>query len=140
MTTQGPDGKTHGLGELVRAYRSYTGLSQRGFAVQLGMSERGLYDIESGRRGSPVGFIDSCESVVEKFDIDVKEAVEMAEQLVDSRDSAEGPVVHIPVSDDPDEDYQRVVLGRAAVVGGQIVPTLDGRYGADFRERKASTG
>ena len=81
MTAPNPPDFTEGLGELVRAYRRYTGLSQRTFAERLGIAEKSLSDIEIGRRDTPKGFIDSCEAVVAKFDDEVERVIRQAEQM-----------------------------------------------------------
>lgn len=123
MTTPKPETYTAGLGELARAFRKYTGLSQHTFADRLGIREKSLSDIEIGRRDAPRGFIDSCEKVVSLFDKDVDETLAQAEEMAGGD---EEKAIHFRVSDDEDDEYIRAVVGRAAVTGDDvIVPVLD---------------
>jgi len=121
-----------GKGELLRAYRKYVGLSLRGFAVQCGIKEKSLLDMEVGRRDIPEGVFDTVESVMERFDAEVEQTIAQAEQMLE--DNPEG-VVEFRVTDEPDEDWVRAVIGRAAVTSGLIVPILDGTYHARREDR-----
>lgn len=118
-----PEDFTSGLGELVRQMRAYLGVSQRTFGKLVGCSERALSDIEIGRRDTPRGFITSCEAVLTTFDNDVEEASDKAFQMLQGD---EEQVVNFTVSADPDQEYVRAVIGRAAILEGTIVPILDG--------------
>lgn len=111
------------MGELVRAHRKYTGLSQRAFAEKCGLKEKSLSDIEVGRRDMPDGFLDTVEKVLEEFDADVEKTIDAAAHRLKESDAVD-KVVHFDVSEDPDQDWVRAVIGRAAVTSGLIVPRL----------------
>jgi len=108
-------------GELVRAHRLYTGLSQRTFAARMRIQERSLSDIEVGRRSCPPGFIDTVAKVVDEFDADVDLAIERAESMIAANDDGTG-IVTVTVSLRSRDEWQRVVLGRAAITSGVILP------------------
>lgn len=119
-TTKNPQDYTAGLGELVRAHRKYTGLSQRTFAEQCGIREKSLSDIEIGRRDTPPGFLDTVEQVVSRYDNEVEATIQRAGVMVeDGHDEIE-----FTVSTDPDDEWVRAVIGRAAVLARTIRPTL----------------
>lgn len=114
------------LGELVRAHRLYTGLSQRTFAERLGIKETSLSDIEIGRRDTPEGFMVSVETVVAQFDEEVDKCIKAAEQGVGDDDSK---TLHIRVTADPDDEWARAVIGRAAVTSTDLIlPILESQY------------
>jgi transcriptional regulator with XRE-family HTH domain len=118
---QRPSEYRNDQGELVRAHRLYTGLSQRTFAARIGIQERSLSDIEIGRRDCPPGFIDTVAKVVDDFDADVDMAIERSEALIaDSGDDT--GIVEVTVSLRSRDEWQRVVIGRAAVTSGVILP------------------
>lgn len=121
MTTQNPAEYRDDLGELVHAHRLYTGLSQRTIAERIGIKERSLSDIEIGRRSCPPGFLDAIAKVVDAFDADVDAAVANAQKLLDATEDGDD-AVHVRVSLRASDEWQRVVLGRAAVTSGLIVP------------------
>lgn len=115
------------VGELVRAHRMYIGLSQRAFATKLGIPEKSLSDIEIGRRSGTQRFLDYVIDQVDEFDEAVKLTVTAAEDRL--KHKAE-ETVHIEVDDESEleAEWQRAVIGRAAVESGLIVPLLVGRY------------
>lgn len=117
-----PDLK-EGLGELMLAYRTYTGLSQRVFAEKLGIRENSLSDIEIGRRPCADAVMDRAEEITREFDTAVNEVIERATELL--KDQPED-VVRFPVSRETGQEWVRAVVGRAAAESGLIVPTLDG--------------
>jgi len=117
-----PPAYTEGLGELIRAHRNYIGLSPRSMALKIGMGEKSFVDIENGRRACPPGLLDSVVHVVATFDRDVQKAVEVAE----SAQATENEPFEMPVNNDPRLEWQRAVIGRAAVDSGLILPILVG--------------
>jgi predicted transcriptional regulator len=106
---------SEGYGELVRAYRSYIGVSQRTMADKIGIGERSLSDIEVGRRRCPKGFINSVEKVVVEHEDAVEKLVEFA--------GDQGETI-IEVSDDPAQEWTRSIVGRAGVTTPHIRPVL----------------
>lgn len=112
----------NGLGELMLAMRQYTTLSQRVFAERVGIKEGSLADIEINRRPCPIPVRERAEKVVDEFDAAVDKAVLEAEEILKGTED----VVYLPVSREPGNEWVRAVLGRAAVVSGLIVPTVDG--------------
>lgn len=123
MSTPRPADYVDGWGELIRAHRLYIGLSQRTFAQRLEMSERSLSDIEIGRRRCPPGFLDSVVAVIREFDSDVEKAVRAAADSMAGQ-PAEATMTPIEVSADPENEWNRVVIGRAAVKSGLAMPVL----------------
>ena len=117
-----PSDYSEGWGELIRAHRFFMGISQRTLADKLKMGERSLSDIEVGRRSCPPGFLSSVELVADEFDKDVEKAVSYAAKA----DAGDDGLVPMPVSDAPEKEWQRAVIGRAAVETGTIMPTLIG--------------
>lgn len=110
MAPPNPPTYTHGLQETIRAHRLYMGLSKDGMAVQLKMNGRTYDRIESGDRDCPPGLIDSINAVVSRFDDEVDAWITKAQ---------DDPVkVHVP--NDPRQEWQRAVLGRAAVESPHI--------------------
>lgn len=107
-------------GELIRAHRLFLGISQRTMAEKLKIAEKSLSDIEVGRRQCPPGFLDSVEKIADQFDRDVELTVAVA----DGQDSR----MEIEVSNDPEQEWKRAVVGRAAVESGRIMPILVGKY------------
>lgn len=112
-------GWTEGLGELVRAHRLYTGLSPRAFADECGIREQSLIDIETGRRDTPDGLMQTVEKVVERFDDEVEQVVRRAEEMLVGKEDA---TVHLEVTDEYGKEWQRAVVGRAAVTSGLVFP------------------
>lgn len=119
-------GWTAGLGELVRAHRAYTGLSQRAFAEEIGIREQSLVDIETGRRDTPDGLLDTIAGVIERFDDEVTQCERQAEKMLNSTDPGDGSTgtVNFTVSEKLGDEWVRAVIGRAAVLGGKITPIL----------------
>lgn len=122
MTEQRPSEYVDGWGELIRAHRYMIGVSQRTMADRIGISERSLSDIEIGRRACPPGFLDSVEEVVAEFDGDVELAIEAAETVL-GKNTPDGRV-DFHVKPTPEGEWKRVVIGRAAVESGKIMPVL----------------
>lgn len=117
MTTEErPSDYSDGYGELVRAYRYYMGISQRTLAFKIGMSERSLSDIEVERRRCPRGFINTVEKIVDKFDTDVQGVVDSVPQDTETT---------FTVTDHPNQEWARAVVGRAAATSGLIRPILE---------------
>lgn len=112
-------------GELIRAHRNFLGISQRTMSERLKIGEKSLSDIEIGRRPCPPGFLDSVESVADEFDDDVEATVKVAELWSKERGDAR---MDIEVSSDPEDEWKRAVVGRAAVESGRIMPILVGKY------------
>jgi transcriptional regulator with XRE-family HTH domain len=127
-TTQRPPDYAEGYGELVRAHRLYIGASQRTMAERIGMAERSLSDIEVGRRACPPGFIDTLDRVVGEFDDAVDTVMRSARQRTDNDGHQQ---MAVEVSDKPNKEWDRLVMGRAAVHSkGRIVPVLSVRRAA----------
>ncbi|EIC63580.1 helix-turn-helix domain-containing protein [Mycobacteroides abscessus] len=131
MPEKRPPEYTEGLGELIRAHRNYIGLSSHSMAFKLGMKPKSFSDIEIGRSACPPGLIDSILGVIEEFDRDVEKVIDVAK---DSQASEDDPF-EMPVRDDPRADWQRAVIGRAAVDSGVILPILVGNHEARRSER-----
>lgn len=109
-----------GLGELVRSYRTYIGLSSSAFAREIGIPEAALSAIERNHKDLPESLLESIEALVERFDQEVKELTSMVLKDVGDEDMT----VDIKVSKDPEDAWARAVTGRAAVQTGAIVPVL----------------
>lgn len=121
---------TDGYGEWIRAQRIYMGLSQRELATTIPIDRRTLQRIENGTERCPAGFLDTMSNLVDTFDREVDDTIDVAEQM-----GAIGPgsakimgsdpsAIHMNVStdDDPAHVWTRAVIGRAAVDSGLIVP------------------
>jgi transcriptional regulator with XRE-family HTH domain len=111
----GPAEYTEGLGEVVRGYRLYTGLSREGMAAKLGMALRSYERIEDGDRDGtacPPGLFDTLESLMNEFDETVAELLKTDTKI---------PIV---VSTDPDQEWHRCAANRAAVEHEDIKLTL----------------
>jgi transcriptional regulator with XRE-family HTH domain len=118
-------------GELVRAHRLYTGLSQRTFAERCGLKEKSLSDIEIGRRDMPEGFIDTVADVVAQFDDEVDQVIRRAESIIGDD---ERHAIEFRVTDDDNDEWARVVIGRAAVTSDDLIlPILDGIHQQEDR-------
>lgn len=108
-----PADYTAGLGETVRAARSYIGISQRGLARRLKMDRRSYQRIEADTTDCPPGLLDSLEAVIQQFDSEVDEVVSSAAK----RYNAFG-LVSLEVTDDPADEWTRAVVARATVMAG----------------------
>lgn len=108
-------GYVAGLGEMLRSARLYVALSRDGFATKLGMAERSYRRMESGERPIPPGLLDTMDAVLDEFDSAVEMVIERA--------SRSGDLV-IEVRDDPEGEWHRAVVGRAAIESRRIMPTL----------------
>lgn len=125
-TTPSPPERRHGLGEVIRSARLYTGLSQRGMAKRLNDMDRRTYQrIETGDDPCPAGLLDTVREVLERFDAEVDRAIKAAE--------AHGTVVEVVVPMDPREEWTRAVIDRASVLDerGLLVPVQPRDYNAD---------
>ena len=121
-----PPDYAHGLGELIRAHRLYLGLSQRGMAKNLGDMDRRSYQrIETGQDPCPPGLIDTVRDLVAKFEDEVDAVIDAATTELDRK---YGPTVDVAskvlAPSDPRRDWQRCVVGRAAVDSNAIIPVL----------------
>lgn len=114
-----PPDYTYDLDELLRAYRGYLGLSQRAMADRLGIREDSYRRIELGTAACFPGLIDRLNAIVEEFLADVDKVVKMAELTADKP-------IELDVSEDVKDQWQRAVIGRAAVECGLIIPILVG--------------
>lgn len=114
----GPETYTDGLGEVIRAYRYYLGLSQLAMAAKIDMSERTYRRIESGERDCPPGLLGTLVKVVEEFDEAVGEVVNY---FLDFPDGDPGPAA---VTASLTGEWRRAVMGRAALTCPTITPVL----------------
>jgi hypothetical protein len=125
----GPTEYTEGLGEVVRGYRLYTGLSVHGFAAKIGMSVRTYERIEFGTpsprdkakgRGSqvPPGFFDTLNGIMGEFD-------DAVDTLITN--CAKMPGVVPTVTGTPGDEWARAVACRASMMVPSITPILEPR-------------
>lgn len=116
---------TEGHGELIRALRLYTGLSQREMARRIGRERRDYQRIENGQDACPAEFLAAMQKMANQFDNAVDVVIAAAEQM---RSEGRG-FVHLQVLGDDFAAWERAVVGRAAVETGFIMPTLVGKLG-----------
>jgi transcriptional regulator with XRE-family HTH domain len=110
-----------GLGELVRSYRMYVSLSASAFAKEIGIPENALSAIERNHRDLPESVLGSIEALVERFDQEVKELVDVSLKDIGDEDMT----LEIKVSKEPEDAWARAVTGRAAVhTDGAVIPVL----------------
>lgn len=114
-------GYTDGLNELVFALRTYTGLSQVGMAIKLGIDRRAYQRIERGQESAPPRFIESMQSVLAQFDAAVDSIVAAGRQH--RRDGGVGSL-QVAVSPEPREEWGRCVAGRAAALETALVTPM----------------
>lgn len=124
MSQKQPPEYTDGWGELIRAHRSYIGVSQRTMAEKLKMNERSLSDIEVGRRSCPPGFLNAVQEVSQDFYSDVAKLIEKADAALEDSNAAPDVWFEVPTTDNPQREWCRAVVARAAVDGGNIMPIL----------------
>lgn len=112
MTTRtGPADYAYGLGEVIRGYRLYMGLSRNAMAIELNVAFRSYERIEDGDRACPPGFLDSIRTIVADFDAAVEDAI------------ANGPAApQVQVGED--KEWDRAIANRAAVSDARITPVL----------------
>lgn len=122
-TEQNPPTRTAGLGELMRAKRLYTGLSQRGFAKHLNDMDRRSYQrYETGQDDMPPGLLDTVDALLDDFDSQVAAVIEAADREIAETNATGLLPVFVPT--DPRQEYERCIVARAAVDGGHIMPVL----------------
>jgi len=124
MSQKQPPEYTDGWGELIRAHRSYIGVSQRTMAEKLKMNERSLSDIEVGRRSCPPGFLNAVQEVSQDFYSDVAKLIKTADAALEESDCEDEFWFEVPTTDNPHREWCRAVVSRAAVEGGNIMPIL----------------
>jgi transcriptional regulator with XRE-family HTH domain len=107
MTTPQPADYTHGLGEIIRSHRLYTGLSQRSMADRLGKDRRDYQRIENERDACPPGLLTKVENMSDAFDQQVDAVIEAARK----NGGAE-----ILIDTAPRWEWERNVAGRAALL------------------------
>jgi transcriptional regulator with XRE-family HTH domain len=125
MSDKQPEDYADGWGELIRAHRAYIGVSQRTMATKLNMSERSLSDIEIGRRSCPPGFLNAVQEITQRF---YDSVTLMRRHADDALNDAEFEFYEIPVFIDPKMEWERAVIDRAAVEGGNIMPKVIGDF------------
>jgi len=107
----GPEDYREDLGEVVRAYRLYMGLSRPALAKKIDMAFRTYERIEDGTRECPPGFIDTMRELSVRFDDEVDRMIE-------------NPRAHsLQVRPGEDYEWHRAIVGRAALAI-PIVPEL----------------
>lgn len=112
MTTRfGPEEPTWGLGEVIRAHRIYMGLSKAATAKHIGMAFRSYEQMEAGTRMCPAGFIDTLRKLVVDFDDEVDAFIDAGITAPD-------------VYSGEDDEWDRAVVGRAALADARITPRL----------------
>lgn len=107
-----------GYGELLRAHRYYIGLSPKAWSKRMNMLEFDLRNAELEHNDCPLRLVDAAAEVVDEFDGDVKATINNVET-----ETAEIVLVNV----DPRDEWQRVVIGRAAVESAMILPGLQPR-------------
>jgi transcriptional regulator with XRE-family HTH domain len=114
----------HDLGELIRSYRLYLGLSQRGMAEKLDMARRSYQRIETGTDPCPPGLLADVEKLADGFERHVNCVL---------AESVKVGGLNVKVETDPRYEWERSVAGRAAVVAlsdpqfGPIILTMPER-------------
>ena len=108
-----PESYTYGLGLAINAYRTYTGLSQRGMAEKLAMNRRTYQRIEKDEDACPPGLLDSLAAVVDKFDDDVA-------RIIDAAAAAGG----LELTVEPGQEWETVAAQRALVLSADAPITL----------------
>lgn len=121
-TAQTPPERAEGWGEMIRALRLYTGLSQRELARRIAVDRRTYQRIENGRELCPVGFIDTMRTVAHEFDDQIDVVLAAAETMVGDS----GRPAQIQVREGDEFAWERAVIGRAAVESVTIVPIMVG--------------
>jgi transcriptional regulator with XRE-family HTH domain len=107
-----PETYTDGLGELIRSYRLYLGLTQRAMADRVNKNMRDYQRIENGQEACPPGFLGIVEALADVFEVHVDAVIDAAK---------EQGGIRIEADSDPAYEWERSVAGRAGVV----VATLD---------------
>lgn len=110
-----PTTYTRGLGEIIRAHRLYIGLSQREMAERLGKDRRDYQRIETGRDWCPPGLLSQIEELSDQFHHEVT-------QVLDAADDNGGLTLSIIADGDPENEWDRLVAGRAAVEASADAP------------------
>ncbi|ACU42123.1 helix-turn-helix DNA binding domain protein [Mycobacterium phage Aelin] len=103
-----PPTYTEGLGELVRAHRMYLGLSQRDLAARLGMDRRDYQHIETGRDKCPPGLISKLDALSDEF-------AEQVDKVIAEAIASGGITIAVSNSGEPQDEWDRLVAGRAAI-------------------------
>lgn len=104
---QSPAEPEHDLGELIRNYRLYVGLSQRGMAEKLDMARRSYQRIETGVDPCPPGLLADVERLADRFERHVNCVL---------AESAKTGGLNVKVETDAKWEWERSVAGRAAVI------------------------
>lgn len=117
-TTAEPETYTRGLGELIRAHRAYIGLSQREMARRLNKDRRDYQRIEIGRDACPPGLLSRVEVMTDQFIADVDKVLAEAESSPLAKD------IPLVIEVDPDDEWNRLVAGRAAVETSKTAPIM----------------
>jgi transcriptional regulator with XRE-family HTH domain len=106
---------THGLGEAIRAHRQYMGITQTAMGRRFGMSRRDYQRLESGRDACPPGLLARIEQLSDEFARDV-------EAVLDEAEREGGVTLAVVTDDDPENEWQRLVAGRAYVETSEDAP------------------
>ena len=110
-----PETPTHGLGEIIRAHRLFIGLSQESMAERVGKDLGDYMHIEDGTLACPVGLLGQVERLADNFGIAVDSILRYAAKN-------HGATLVVKVTDQPGDEWDRLVAGRAAVEADAAAP------------------
>lgn len=118
--TPTPTTRAFGYAEIIRAHRLYIGLSQRDMATLLRFDRRDYQRIESGQNACPVGFLTRLEELSDQFHHDVERVLDAAEDPTNWINGA--LLLAVSASGKPEDEWERLVAGRAAVEASADAP------------------
>lgn len=133
--TPQPETYTNGLGEIIRAHRLYTGLSQYGMAAKLGYQRRQYQRIESDKDACPPGLLTKIEALTDEFDGTVDAIIEFSIE----HDGANINVELDSSSAGGQWEWERNAAGRAAMIasGDDEIPAITITLVGKVTERSA---
>lgn len=113
--TRKPETPTHGLGEIIRAHRLFIGLSRESMAERVGKNAKHYQEIEDEYIPCPVGLLGQVERLADNFGIAVDLILSYAAKN-------HGATLVVKVTDQPGDEWDRLVAGRAAVEADAAAP------------------